>query len=87
MTRRNRSQDLTDELLRDLEAEEAAPAVSAPSGPARAAALHDGAPAPSVEAAVYLAPRGWRRPAVSRTGRSLSVSAGPLRLRIGRRPA
>jgi hypothetical protein len=87
MTRRNRSQDLTDDLLHDLEAEDAAPAVAPTSTPARADASDDRGSAPSVEAAVYLAPRGWRRPSVSRAGRSLAVSAGPVRLRIGRQPA
>jgi hypothetical protein len=85
MTPRNRSQDLTADLLHDLAAEEAALPLPAP-GPAREGTAA-GAPAPFVETALYLAPRAWRRPGVRRAGRSVSISAGPLRIRIGRRPS
>ncbi len=83
---RNRGQDLTADLLHDLEAEQAASTVAGPSAPALASSLGQPEPAPFVETSLYLAPRAWRRPAVSRAGGSLSVSAGPVRLRIGRRP-
>ena len=84
MTPRKRSQDLTADLLRDLEAEDAVTTTPKSATPATSRGSD---PAPSLETAVYLAPRDWRRPAVSRAGRSVSITAGPLRLRIGRRPA
>jgi hypothetical protein len=85
MTPRSRSQDLTADLLHDLEAEEAAPPVLDPPVPAFAAPALEAEPAPFVETSLYLAPRAWRRPAVSRAGGSVAASIGPLRLRIGRR--
>jgi hypothetical protein len=107
MTPRTRSQDLTADLLHDLEVEEAAPAVLAPpiagtapprpgsgsdAGPGEPApgsapgrALTGPEPVPFVETSLYLDPRGWRRPQLSRAGGSLRASFGPLRLRIGGR--
>ena len=88
MTPRSRSQDLTADLLHDLADEESSATVPAPSPsrstpPAPAAA----AASPFVETALFLAPRAWRRPGVRRAGGSLSVIAGPVRLRVGRRPS
>lgn len=88
MTPRSRSQDLTADLLHDLADEASAPTVPAPSPsrptpPAPAA----GSASPFVETALYLSPRAWRRPGVRRAGGSVSVSAGPVRLRVGRRPS
>ena len=85
MTPRTRSQHLTADLLRDLEAEEAAPPVISPPVPTPESLLSTPEPAPFLETSLYLAPRAWRRPAVSRTGGSISVSVGPVRVRIGRR--
>jgi hypothetical protein len=84
MTPRTRSQDLTADLLHDLEAEEAAPTVIDPSVPAPASSLAQPEPAPFVETSLYLAPRAWRRPTLSRAGGSVSASVGPIRLRVGR---
>jgi hypothetical protein len=87
MTPRSRSQDLTADLLHDLADEESAPTVPAPSPSRSAPAPAAASPSPFVETALFLAPRAWRRPGVRRAGGSLSVSAGPVRLRIGRRPS
>jgi hypothetical protein len=86
MTPSNRSQDLTADLLHDLQLEEAA-AAALPPVPAPASSHVAAEPTPFVETALYLAPHTWRRPMVARAGRSVSVSAGPLRLRIGRTPS
>ena len=86
MTPRSRSQDLTADLLHDLADEESAPTVPAPS-PSRSTPPAPAATSPFVETALFLAPRAWRRPGVRRAGGSLSVSAGPVRLRVGRRPS
>ena len=86
MTPRSRSQDLTADLLHDLADEESSPTVPAPS-PSRSTATAPAAASPFVETALFLAPRAWRRPGVRRAGGSISVSAGPVRLRIGRRPS
>ncbi|MEO9139241.1 MAG: hypothetical protein ABI345_09260 [Jatrophihabitans sp.] len=82
MTPRNRSHDLTADLLDELQAEETAarPAAPAPGLSTRV----DAEAAPHVQAALYLTPRAWRRLTLARTGRSVSMSVGPLRLRIGR---
>lgn len=85
MTPRTRSQDLTADLLHDIEEEKAAPTVIGAPVAAPASSLAKPEPAPFVETSLYLAPRAWRRPAVSRAGRSVSASVGPVRLRIGRR--
>ncbi len=87
MTPRNRSKDLTADLLHDLEAESAAPAAVGPSAAVPAAAPAVTKPAAFVETSLYLAPSAWRRPAVSRAAGSVLVSVGLMRLRIGRRPA
>lgn len=84
MTPRNRSQDLTADLLRDLEAEEAAPPVLARSVPHEASPPARSRPTPFVETSLYLSPRAWRRPTVSRADRTLSAGLGPIRLRVGR---
>lgn len=86
MTPRNRSKDLTAELLRDLESEGAAP-TEAGSSPEPASSPVATKPAPFVETSLFLVPRAWRRPALSRAPGSVSLSAGPLRLRVGRRPS
>jgi len=99
VTTRTRSQDLTADLLHDLAEEEAAPvAVVAPPGEHQPAvstpaavippARDDGAggsPTPFVETSFFLAPRSWLRPGVARSGSTVSLSAGPVRLRLGRR--
>jgi hypothetical protein len=83
---RNRSQDLTADLLHDLAAEDTAPAVAPPPG-ITAPAAHEtrAAPSPFVETSLFLAPRAWLRPRVAVSGATVSVSAGPIRLRVGRR--
>lgn len=86
MTVRNRSTNLTADLLHDLEADETPPTLAVAPAATRTGSAGAVESAPFVEAALYLAPRDWRRPTVARTGRSLSLSGGPLRLRIGRRP-
>ncbi|MDP9094810.1 MAG: hypothetical protein M3N95_18200 [Actinomycetota bacterium] len=85
MTPRTRSQDLTADLLHDLEAEKAAPTVIGPPVPAQGSSVAAPEPVPFVETALYLAPRAWRRPTVTRAGGSVLASVGPVRLRIGRR--
>ena len=82
---RTRSQDLTADLLHDLEAEEAAPVVIDPPPPAPAAPLAKPEPTPFVETSLYLVPWAWRRPSVFRSGWSIFLSAGPARIRIGHR--
>lgn len=82
MTPRNRSQDLTADLLDELQAEEAAARSAAPAqGPSTRV---DAEIAPILHIALYLTPRAWRRLRLSRAGRSVLVNAGPLRLHIGR---
>jgi hypothetical protein len=73
----SRSDDLTADLLQDLTAEQERPAVPANSGQT--------APSAVIETAVFLAPSGWQRPGLARDGRSVSISAGPVRVRIRRR--
>lgn len=87
MTPRNRSSDLTADLLHDLEAEQAAPTAAGRSvpEPAPAPSLDRTAPAPIVEASLYLSLRAWQRPTLGRAGGSVSVGAGPVLIRIGRR--
>lgn len=85
MTPRTRSQDLTADLLHDLEEEKAAPTVMGVPVPAPASPLDEPEPAPFVETSLFLDPRAWRRPTVARAGGSVSASVGPVRLRIGRR--
>jgi hypothetical protein len=84
---RTRSQNLTADLLHDLEAEEAAPTVVGPHVPALALSPGKAEPALFVEASLYFAPHAWQRPAVSQAGGSIFASVGPVRLRIGRRSA
>ncbi|MDT5357029.1 MAG: hypothetical protein QOJ56_5561 [Mycobacterium sp.] len=85
MTPRTRSQDLTADLLHDLEREAAASTVVGSHVPALALSPAKPEPAPFVEASLYLAPRAWQRPALSQARGSISASVGPVRLRIGRR--
>lgn len=75
-----RSEDLTADLLHDLTAEQQQPTTSA-----LAARQRDDAPSAVVEASLFLAPRTWLRPAISRDAEALTISAGPVRLRLGRR--
>jgi hypothetical protein len=82
---RSRSQDLTADLLHDIAEEEAAPVVTAPPTPAAAVESDPAAPTAFVETSLFLAPSTWLRPGIARSGTSVSVSAGPVRLRIGRR--
>lgn len=82
MTTRNRSQDLTADLLHDIDDAEATPVVTPPPP---AAELGAADPAPFVETTLFLAPRTWQRPGIARTGTTVAVSAGPVRLRLGRR--
>jgi hypothetical protein len=98
VTTRSRSQDLTADLLHDLAQEEDVPAIGTPSAatnvptaasvPTAANApvpRADEAGSPFVETALFLAPRAWLRPGIARSGATVSLSAGPVRLRLGRR--
>lgn len=82
MTPRTRSQDLTADLLHDLEVEEAAPTVVRPSA---SASFERAEPVPFAEVSLYPGPRTWQRPTFSRAGRSIAAGLGPVRVRIGRR--
>jgi hypothetical protein len=77
-----RSDDLTADLLHDLVEEQAAPQ-PAPQ-PKAALSKAEPAPAATVETSLFLAPSTWRRPGITRTGRSLSINAGPVQIRLGR---
>jgi hypothetical protein len=81
VTTRNRSQDLTADLLHEIDDAEAAPVLATP--PAVDPASAD--PTPFIETTLFLAPRTWLRPGIARTGTTVAVSAGPVRLRLGRR--
>jgi hypothetical protein len=83
---RNRSQDLTADLLHDLADEQANPLVSAPSVATRSPAIEAVAaqPSPFLQTTLFLAPRSWLRPGIARSGASVSLFAGPVRLRLGR---
>jgi hypothetical protein len=88
MTPRTRSQDLTADLMHDLTdgVADYRPAASAAARPVSAASAARGrAPAPSafVETSLFLPPRNWLRPRVSRAGAMVSLDIGPLRLRFG----
>jgi hypothetical protein len=76
-----RSEDLTADLLHDLTEEQAQPA-PAPKAPP---AAPEPAPSPVIETRLFLAPSSWRRPRLARDARSVSLSAGPLQVRLGRR--
>ena len=84
-----RAQDLTADLLSDIAAHDDndAPAPTAAPAPAAqpVAAASDEAPSAFVDAQFYLAPSTWQRPRLSLAARSFAVSAGPVRLRLGRR--
>jgi hypothetical protein len=84
---RSRSQDLTADLLHDIADDEVVPVVTAPPATTRAAAVESETTAPTAfaETSLFLAPRTWLRPGIARSGTSVSLSAGPLRLRVGRR--
>jgi hypothetical protein len=83
---RTRTEALTADLLHDIADEEAAPLVSAPPKrlPSGTAGGVDAAPAAFLETALFLTPRTWLRPAITRSGTTMSLSAGPIRLRAGR---
>ena len=74
MSPRSRSQKLADDLLHDIAEETEIPAPAA----------RDRVPAATVETSLFLAPRTWQRPAVSRSGPGVSLSLGPIRVRLRR---
>lgn len=74
-----RADDLTADLLHDLTAEQQRPTTAA--APVR---RRDGAPSAVVEASLFLSPRSWLRPAVARDREALTLSAGPVRVRLRR---
>jgi hypothetical protein len=74
-----RAEDLTADLLQDLTAEQ-----ERPTSAAAAARRRQDSPSAVVQASLFLAPRGWRRPGVTRDRGALTVSAGPVRVRLGR---
>jgi hypothetical protein len=77
---RSRSEDLTADLLQDIAAEQAQPSAPERSAPAAQS------PGPAfVDTEFYLAPSTWKRPGIARSGNALSISAGPVRVRLGRR--
>jgi hypothetical protein len=82
VTSRSRSEDLAADLLQDIAAEQAHP-----SAPERQAAAEQPSSGDAfVDADFYLAPSRWKRPGIARSGNALSINAGPVRVRLGRRP-
>jgi len=81
VTSRSRSEDLAADLLQDIAAEQAQP--SAPEQPAVTERPSSGVA--FVDTEFRLAPSRWTRPGIARLGTELSISAGPVRVRLGRR--
>ena len=81
MSSRSRSEDLAADLLQDIAAEQVRP--SAPERPAAAEKPSSGDA--FVDTEFYLAPSRWKRPGIARSRSALSISAGPVRVRLGRR--
>ncbi len=76
-----RSEDLTADLLHDLTEEQSQPVPAPKATPA----VPEPATSPVIETRLFLAPSAWRRPRLARDGGSVSLSAGPLQVRVGRR--
>jgi hypothetical protein len=84
MSSRSRSEDLAADLLQDIAAEQATPERRQPSAPP-GVEPESAAGAAFVDTEFYLAPNTWKRPGIARSGSALSISAGPVRVRLGRR--
>jgi hypothetical protein len=84
VTTRNRSQDLTADLLHEIDDAESEPGAQPEPGRPVTAPATDDAAAPFLETTLFLAPRTWLRPGIARTGSTVAVSAGPVRFRLGR---
>jgi hypothetical protein len=83
VSNRSRGEDLAADLLQDIAAEQAQS--SLPERAQRSAPAKASSGAAFVDAEFYLAPSTWKRPGIARSGNALSISAGPVQVRLGRR--
>ena len=81
MNSRSRSEDLAADLLQDIAAEQ-----TQPNEPSRRAAPQTPSSGVAfVDTEFRLAPSRWTWPGIARSGSAWSISAGPVRVRLGRR--
>ena len=85
MTSRSRSEDLAADLLQDIAAEQAHEPAAGSSHPSNAQPDQHEPGAAFVDTELFFAPSRWKRPGIARAAHSLAISAGPVRVRLGRR--